>query len=151
MTSNPSSLATDLVAALAELDHLTSRLADLTAADAWAALPAPALPDLVASTAASADAVQSVLTVGAGALHRSGALAAHGFVSTTRWLENEVGMSHSDASTVIARASALASDYAATRGALLGSPRSDGFVRPCCAGAHDARQRTTGCRSRHDG
>ena len=119
MTSHPSTLATDLVVTLGELAQVTSRLAALTSAGAWTAVSAASLPDLVASAARSADAASSVLTIGAGVLHRSGALAAEGYVSTPRWLENEVGISRSEATTILARASALASDYPVTREALL--------------------------------
>jgi hypothetical protein len=138
MTSNPSSLATELVVALGELEQVTSRLAGLAAQGAWSGVTPAALPDLVATTAASSDAVGSVLTVGVGVLHRSGALAGHGYVSTSRWLENEVGMSRSDASTLIARASAWDWDYPATRDAVLAGEVSAAKAREITRGLDTA-------------
>jgi hypothetical protein len=57
--------------------------------------------------------------MGLGVLHRCGALAARGYVSTTRWLENEVGLSRPEATGMLARSAALNTDYQATRDALL--------------------------------
>jgi hypothetical protein len=119
MTSNPTPLATDLVAALAELTALSARLASLAAAGAWSAVDQVALSGLVADAVRASDLTQSAVTVGAGVLHRSGALVSEGYVSTTRWFENEVGASRTDAAAILARSSSWASDFTATRAAVL--------------------------------
>ena len=107
------------MAALAELTTLSGRLASLTEQGAWSAVDAVGLSELVGDAVRASDLTQSVVTVGAGVLHRSGALASEGYVSTTRWLENEAGASRADAVAILARATSLASDYPLTRAALL--------------------------------
>jgi len=119
MTSNPTVLAAEMVAALGELSAAASRVASLAEQGGWTALAPVSLPDLVADAVRASDLVQSSATVGVGVLHRSGALGVLGYVSSTRWLENEVGVSRGDAAAALARASAWESDYPLTRAALL--------------------------------
>ena len=91
MTSNQTTLACEMAAVLGEFTAVSARLASLAAAGGWSAVHTASLPGLVAAAALAGDQSQSVITLGVGQLHRSGALAAQGYLSTTRWMENEVG------------------------------------------------------------
>jgi hypothetical protein len=136
--SHPTSLATEMAAALTELSAAAARVASLTALGGWSTLGAAALPDLVADAVRAGDLAASSATVGVGVLHRSGALGALGYVSSTRWMENEVGSSRGDAAGMLARASALESDYPVTRAALLGSDITGAHAREIMRGIDSA-------------
>ncbi len=119
----------ELAAAVADLRETCDRLATLAGDGAWLQVPAACLPELVASALTSLDQAAAATSTAVGVVHRSGALASLGYVSTSRWLQERAGLSPSGAAATLARSRDLHEGFGATREAWLAGEVSGAVVR----------------------
>ncbi len=122
-----------LVEAVARLESAAAQVAALVQRGELDDLPMAALPEITLSLHRSADRARAAATVAAGHVHRSGVMP-DGHVSVRRWLQVRAGLSGSQASATIARASALRETYVDTASAWLDGAVSDAQVRALTQG-----------------
>src|SRR5512141_781083 len=127
----PGALVAD---AVADLDEVIARLAQLTAEGALAEVPAAGLVALTESLHRALDRGTAVATVATGTVHAGGALEGAGFASTRAWLQGACRKSETEAKVLLASSTALREDYRATARAWLAGEVPGGAVREITRG-----------------
>ncbi len=128
---SPGALVAD---AVAELDAVVARLAELTAEGALVEVSGAALIGLTEKLHRALDRGAAVATVATGVVHASGALEPAGHASTKSWLLQRCRKSETEAKVLLASSTALRADFPATERAWLAGEVPAGAVREITRG-----------------
>jgi hypothetical protein len=133
MTTTAAPPAQSVADAAAALERAAAHLAELVALGGLSGLHPSAVPEVAATVFRAADRASAVATMAAGVAHASATLPL-GHTSTSRWLQDAVGLSAGEAAAVVARSSELAHHFPATGSAWLAGRVTGAEVRAITTG-----------------